>query len=108
MGLRLIGHAQFRLKDSHAAKTTWELVPEYDIADLEANTMPGTVYQRLDDLVRSSQALKRALGNTGIPGWNRAEIRALMGRNEKTHWEREWRKQEGLDAVQNPFYRASC
>ena len=100
MGLRLIGHAQFRLKDWYGAKTTWEAVRAYDIEDLEANTMLGTVYQRLDDLVRSSQALKRALGNKGISGWDRAEIRALMGRNEKTHWESEWKQQEGLDAIQ--------
>ncbi len=100
MGLRLIGHAQFRLKDWYGAKTTWEAVRDYDIEDLEANTMLGTVYQRLDDLVRSSQALKRALENTGISGWDRAEIRALMGRNEKTHWEREWKLQKGLDSIQ--------
>ena len=100
MGLRLIGQAQFRLKDWYGAKTTWEAVRGYDIKDVEANTMLGTVYQRLDDLVRSSQALKRALGNTGISGWDRAEIRALMGRNEKTYWEREWKQQEGLDAIQ--------
>lgn len=100
MGLRLIGHAQRSLKDWYGAKTTWEAVRDYDIKDLEANTMLGTVYQRLDDLVRSSQALKRALGNTGISRWDRAEIRALMGRNEKTHWEREWKLQEGLDAIQ--------
>lgn len=100
MGLRLIGHAQFELKDWYGAKTTWEAVRDYDIEDLEANTMLGTVYQRLDDLVRSSQALKRALGNNGISGRDRAEIRALMGRNEKAHWEREWTQQEGLDAIQ--------
>jgi len=100
MGLRLIGQAQFSLKDWYGAETTWEAVRDYDIEDLEANTILGTVYQRLDDLDRSSQALKRALGNRGISSWNRAEIRALMGRNAKTLWEREWKQQEGLDAIQ--------
>ena len=84
MGLRLIGDAQFKLKDWYGAKTTWEAVRDYDIEDLEANTMLGTIYQRLDDLVGSSQALKRALGHNGISGWERAEIHALMERNEKT------------------------
>ena len=100
MGLRLIGHSQLMLKDWHGAKTTWEAVRDYDIVDLEANTVLGTVYQRLDDLVRSSQALKRALGNTGLSGHDRAEIRALMARNEKTHWEREWQKNEGINVIQ--------
>ena len=99
-GLRMIGHAQFRLKDWYGAKTTWEAIRSYDIEDLEANTMLGTVYQRLDDLVKSSQALRRALDNKGISCWDRAEIRALMGRNEKTYWEREWKQQESLDAIQ--------
>ena len=100
MGLRLIGHAQFSLKDWYGAKISWEAVRDYDVEDLEANTILGTVYQRLDDLLRSSQALERALGNNGISGWDRAEIRALMGRNAKTLWKREWKQQEDLDAIQ--------
>ncbi len=100
MGLRLIGRAQFSLKDWYGAKSTWEALRSYDIEDFEANTMLGTVYQRMDDLVASSQALKRALGNTGISGWDRAEIHALMGRNEKTQWERQWIQREDLEEMQ--------
>ena len=88
-GLRLIGNAQFRCKDWQGARVTWEKVRGYDETDLEANTLLGTVYQRLDDLVRADQALKRALHNTreASSGWHRAELYALMGRNAKTLWE---------------------
>jgi tetratricopeptide (TPR) repeat protein len=99
VGRRLIGHAQFRLKDWAGAKATWEAVRKYDDMDLEANTLLGTVYQRLGDLVRSDQALERALQNRDMSSWDRAEIRALMGRNAKTRWEADWRDLTETDAV---------
>jgi hypothetical protein len=92
MALRLIGKAQFKLKDWPGAKTTWEAVRKYDKMDLEANTLLGTVYQRLGDLVGSNQALERALQNGGMSSWDRAEIRALMARNAKTLWEADWKE----------------
>ncbi|MGD8256383.1 MAG: hypothetical protein PVH56_02335 [Desulfobacterales bacterium] len=100
MGLRLIGHAQFQLKDLRGAKATWEAVRKFNDMDLEANTLLGTIYQRLGDLVRSDQALERALQNTGMSSWDRAEIRALMARNAKTLWERDWKDVQDVDAVQ--------
>jgi len=99
MGLRLIGHAQFRLKDLPGAKATWEAVRKYDDMDLETNTLLGTIYQRLGDLVRSDQALERALQNRDMSGWDRAEIRALMARNAKTLWEADWRDLTEIAAV---------
>ena len=113
-GLRLIGNAQFRCKDWQGARVTWEKVRGYDETDLEANTLLGTVYQRLDDLVRADQALKRALHNTreASSGWHRAELYALMGRNAKTLWEREWQPLETLGNLQktaltSPYLRRS-
>jgi len=100
VGLRLIGKAQFKLKDWPGAKATWEAVRKYDDMDLEANTFLGTIYQRLGDLVRSDQALKRALQNSDMSSWDRAEIRALMARNAKTLWEKDWKKLEGIADVQ--------
>ena len=100
MGLRLIGLAQFRLKDWQGAKATWEAVRKYDDMDLEANTLLGTVFQRLDDLVQSDQALQRALLHEKVSSWDRAEIRALMARNAKTLWEADWRNLQEIDAVQ--------
>jgi Tetratricopeptide Repeats-Sensor len=99
-GLRLIGNAQFKLKDWHGARATWVAIREYDDMDLEANTLLGTVYQRLDDLVASDQALERALKSRIVVRPDLAEIRALMARNAKTRWERDWNKIEGIDAVQ--------
>ena len=100
VGLRLIGKAQFKLKDWPGAKATWEAVRKYDDMDLGANTFLGNIYQRLGDLVRSDQALKRALQNSDMSSWDRAEIRALMARNAKTLWEKDWKTLEGIADVQ--------
>jgi hypothetical protein len=100
MGLRLIGNVQFKLKDWPGAKATWEAVRKYDDMDLEANTLLGTIYQRLGDLVRSDQALERALKNSSMSNWDRAEIRALMARNAKTFWEMDWKELAEIADVQ--------
>ena len=89
-GLRLIGHAQFRLKDWTGAKVTWSAVRDYDDMDVEANILLGTIFQRLGDLVNSDQAVERALENKDVSAAQRAEIRALMGRNAKNQWEQSW------------------
>ncbi|MGH7874187.1 MAG: tetratricopeptide repeat-containing protein, partial [Candidatus Binatia bacterium] len=89
-GLRMIGNAQFRLKDWPGAKVTWTAVRDYDDMDLEANTVLGTIFQRLGDLVSSDHAVERALENKEISAAARAEIRALMGRNAKNQWEQGW------------------
>jgi hypothetical protein len=62
-GLRLVGHAQFRLKDWPGAKATWQAVRDYDDMDVEANTLLATIFQRLGDLVSSDHAVERALLN---------------------------------------------
>ena len=52
--------------------------------------MLATIFQRLGDLVNSDQAVERALQNREISAGQRAEIRALMGRNAKNQWEQSW------------------
>ncbi|MGE5217974.1 MAG: tetratricopeptide repeat-containing protein [Chloroflexota bacterium] len=99
-GLRRVGHAQFRLKDWSGAKVTWLAVRDYDDMDVEANALLGTIYQRLGDLVSSDQAVERALQNKEISPAQRAEIRALIGRNAKTQWEQSWAGAADLDATQ--------
>ena len=99
-GLRVVGAAQFKLKDWEGAKVTWEQVRDYDENDLGANAALGTIYQRLGDLTRSDQALERALQHREVPSWHRAEIRALMGRNAKDLWERDWKDIDGRDEMQ--------
>lgn len=107
MGLRLIGNAQFNLKDTPGDKATWEKVRKYDPMDLEANLLLGTIYQRFGDLVRSDQALARALQNSGISSWDRAEIRALMARNAKALWEAEWKSLEDVADIQKAALSSS-
>jgi tetratricopeptide repeat protein len=99
-GLRLVGHAQFRLKDWPGAKVTWRAVRDYDDMDVEANTLLGTIFQRLGDLVSSDQAVERALQNKETSASQRAEIRALMGRNAKNQWEQSWGSSATIDAAQ--------
>src|ERR1044072_563498 len=86
-GLRAVARAQYDLKDFKGAKNTWEAVRrnnrEYD---LEANILLGTIYERLDNLTTSTQALDRALSVKEIPKDRRAEAYYLKGRNPKTIW----------------------
>ena len=98
--LRMIGHAQFRLKDWPGAKVTWTAVREYDDMDVEANTMLGTIFQRLGDLVSSDHAVERALENKEIVAAARAEIRALIGRNAKNQWEQSWAALNDVETAQ--------
>jgi hypothetical protein len=75
-------------------------VRKYEDTDLEANTVLGTVYQRLRDLVRSDQALQRALLNKDMARSERAELRALMARNAKISWEADWKNLTDIDEIQ--------
>jgi hypothetical protein len=90
-GLRVVGRAQYNLKDFKGAKNTWEAVRrtnrEYD---LEVNLLLGTIYERLGKLMDSTQALDRALSVKEIPKDKKAEAYALKGRNAKTQWRQEW------------------
>ena len=99
-GLRLIGHAQFRLKDWQGAKVTWTKVRDYDDVDFEANCLLATIHQRLKDLVESDQAVERALQNEDIAPAQRAEVQALMARNAKSRWEQSWAKAADTETIQ--------
>jgi hypothetical protein len=99
-GLRLVGHAQFRLKDWPGAKATWQAVRDYDDMDVEANTLLATIFQRLGDLVSSDHAVERALQNKEISGRDRAEVRALMARNAKVQWEQSWATALDVESAQ--------
>jgi hypothetical protein len=95
-GLRLVGRAQYDLKAFEGARATWEAVRKQDSLDEEANTLLGTIYQRLGDLTSSDQALQRVLGRSGLDQEGRAEVRSLLGRNAKSHWTDEWRQAASL------------
>ncbi|HSS18589.1 MAG TPA: tetratricopeptide repeat-containing protein [Pyrinomonadaceae bacterium] len=96
-GWRTVGRAQFNVKAYVAAKETWEAIRKLEPSDLEANLLLGTIYERLGDLTRSTQALDRALKNSTIKGDQRAEAYALLARNAKTRWRADWEK-ESVDA----------
>jgi hypothetical protein len=99
-GLRLVGHAQFRLKDWPGAKITWQAVRDYGDMDVEANTLLATIFQRLGDLLSSDQAVERALQNKEIFARDRAEVRALMARNAKTQWHQSWATAADVETAQ--------
>jgi tetratricopeptide (TPR) repeat protein len=90
LGWRTVGRAQFNLKAHPMAKVTWEAVRKLEPQDLQANLLLGTIYERLGDLTRSTQALDRALTNKTITEDQRAEAYALAARNAKTNWRNEW------------------
>ena len=107
-GLRLVGRAQFNLNAFEGARATWEAVRKAEPLDIEANTLLGTIYQRLRDLTRSDQALKRVLSREGLNKETRAEVGSLVGRNAKTHWTNDWKsaptiEQRQSQALVSPF-----
>jgi tetratricopeptide (TPR) repeat protein len=88
-GLRNVGRAQLLIKRYGAAKIAWESLRELDDYDLEANTALGNIYQRLEDLTSSNQALDRTLKAATSPT-DLAEIHGQLGRNKKDLWTRSW------------------
>jgi tetratricopeptide repeat protein len=89
-GLRLVGNTLFQMKCAELSRVIWERVRERNPQDLEANLLLGTIYERLGDLVRSDQALERALNSPKIDSSKRAEAHALRGRNAKQRWQNSW------------------
>src|SRR5262249_15326822 len=89
-GLRLVGNTLFQMRRLHLSRLVWERVRDRSPQDLEANLLLGTIYQRLGELVRSDQALERALSSPRIDSLKRAEAHALCGRNAKQRWQNGW------------------
>jgi hypothetical protein len=106
-GLRNVGRAQLLIKRYGAAKTAWESLRKLDDYDLEANTALGNIYQRLDDLTSSNQALDRALQAATSPA-DLAEIHGQLGRNKKDLWTRSWStaastEEKARNAIDSPL-----
>jgi hypothetical protein len=89
-GLRLIGRAQFDLKAYREAKITWEELHKLNPQEPEANHRLGTIYQRLDDLDASDQALQRVVNSKKATRPERAEALSLIARNVKDRWRESW------------------
>jgi hypothetical protein len=93
--LRIVGRAQYKLKAFEGARTSWEKVREFESNDVEANILLGTIYQRLNLLALSDEALDRAINAKDIYSEQRAEVNALRGRNAKTYWLEAWSEKPG-------------
>lgn len=110
-GWRTVGTSQFDLNALAGAKVTWENTRKLEPNDLEANIWLGTIYERLGDLVRSTEALNRALKNKTIKRNERAEAYSLMGRNFKTRWRGEWEsklpEERAATALRSPHLQES-
>ena len=110
-GWRVVGKAQFDIKAMMGAKTTWERIRDLEPQDLEANLMLGTIYERLGDLDRSTDALTRALNNNKIKQNDRAEAFSLLARNSKTRWRRNWESrapsERATEALRSPHLQES-
>ena len=96
-GWRTVGRDQFEINALIGAKLSWENVRKLHPEDLEANLRLGTIYERLGDLERSSQALDRALENKTIKPNERAEAYSLRARNSKTRWRQDWESKAEAD-----------
>jgi hypothetical protein len=97
-GYRVVGKAQFRKNAYADACETWEAVRGDAPDDTEANLWLGTVYQRLGKLTDSDLVLRRVVENSATTQRERAEVYALMGRNDKERWKAAW---ETADATQH-------
>jgi hypothetical protein len=110
-GWRTVGRAQFSIKAFPGAKETWERVRKIAHYDLEANLLLGTIYERLGDLTRSTQALERTLSSKDSKREERAEAYSLIARNSKTRWRGEWEgdspEERPAQALRSPHLRDS-
>lgn len=89
-GFRVIGREQFNLKAYTGARESWENLLQIDSRDLEALEILATVFQKQGELVRSEQAIKKALSIKNLNSEKRAELYALLGRNQKFQWSCAW------------------
>src|SRR5215470_7031015 len=99
-GARLVGRAQRRIRAFAAARETWEAVRKDLPDDIEANLMLATIYQRLGDVVKASQACRRVLENSEAPPAKRADALSQLARNEKAAWAKDFAALETRDAQQ--------
>ena len=107
-GLRIVGRAQFTLKDYEGARVTWESIRRFNSGDLEANTLLGTIYDRLGNLTQANHALERVLDRKGVAPHDRSEAHALIGRNLKTRWKGDWNQEPVLQTRrESPAVRLS-
>ena len=107
--LRAVAKASEQAGDDIGAQRAWERVRDVHPDDYDANHALADIYRRgakRDKLVRSDQALKRALGGRTLTEAQRAELLAGLASNSKRRWIEEWCKASGQErariALQSP------
>src|SRR5262245_18318855 len=91
-GLREVGRAQFELNYIDGARLSWEEVIDRYPDDVEANAALSTIYQRLNDVARSEQALARVSRSGMLTAGRLSQVRGLQARNLKARWVQAWRE----------------
>jgi hypothetical protein len=124
--LKLAARAQVKLKDYEGARASLELIRQNDPKDISADLALANVYERLyragqlrgqlqPELAElSNQAIARVLNNEKASASDRAEARALKGRNLKTLWRLQWeplptlaeRRQKAIKRILRESYAA--
>ncbi|TMH32229.1 MAG: hypothetical protein E6H66_14435 [Betaproteobacteria bacterium] len=97
-GLRAVGRAQFSLKSNPGARESFEVLRDLRPDDVEANQRLATIYQRLGDLTRSSQAIQRVIASSQTNERERARAFSLRGHNVKTRWREGFGQKTGEEA----------
>jgi len=92
-GLKLVGTAQWDLRDWEGARESWETIRETHPDDTDANLALANIYERLyredprpELMEASDQAIKRVIDGKEAGREQRVEALTLAGRNQKTRW----------------------
>jgi hypothetical protein len=103
--LKLVGQAQWKIRDYPGAVTTFETIRTASATaakDVDANLALANIFERQSQdqllpadrraalLVASDQAIENVVTRTSITRAQQAEALALKGRNQKTHWRLSW------------------
>ena len=110
-GLRLVASEQFRARQFEGAAHTYEDILQISPLDREANLRLGTVYQRLGDLAKSTEARRRVTEQVDVPPGDLAEAYSLLGSSLKDQWRASWKdslpEKKRTDALASVFLTAS-
>ena len=97
-GLRMVGRAQFDLKSNPGARESFEMLRELRPDDVEADQRLATIYLRLGDFTRSTQAIQRVITSSLADRGQRAEALALYGRMVTARWQASFAARSGEEA----------
>ncbi len=97
-GLRMVGRAQFDLKSNPGARESFEMLRELRPDDVEADQRLATLYLRLGDFTRSTQAIQRVIASSLADRRQRAKALALYGKTVATRWQASFAGRSGAEA----------